>query len=129
MDTAGVTGLCSGIVNGNKAQNQRNDTATCFYTASLSKSLFAYLVMQLVDKGIINLDKALYKYMSKPLPEYKNYKDLSGDDRWKLITARHCLSHTTGIPNRRRLNPNGNQKLGIFLSPGNEYLVAKISGQ
>jgi CubicO group peptidase (beta-lactamase class C family) len=107
MDTAGVTGLSLGIVNNNsvdfvksygyknKATNKFNDTATSFYAASLSKPLFAFIVMQLVDKRIINLDQPLYKYLPKPLPEYENYKDLSGDERWKLITARECLNHTT----------------------------------
>jgi len=111
MDTADVTGLSLGVIVGNKvayiksygyknkAASTWNDTATCFYGASLSKALFAYLVMQLMDKGILDLDKPLYTYLPKPLPEYDKYKDLAGDDRWKLITARHCLSHTTGFPN------------------------------
>ena len=122
MDNAGVTGLCIGIINDNKVNcvktygyknkpaNQLNDTATCFYAASLSKPVFAYLVMQLVDKGVINLDTPLYKYLPKPLPEYENYKDLVGDERWKLITARHCLNHTTGFPNWRQLNPKRHSK-------------------
>src|ERR1043165_8366133 len=77
MDTAEVTGLCLGIINDNKpayvksygyknkATNQLNDTATCFYAASLAKPLFAYLVMQLVDEHIIDLDKPLYTYLPK----------------------------------------------------------------
>ena len=133
MDTAGVTGLSLGIINdntpayiksygySNKAKNQLNDTATCFSAASLSKPLFAYLVMQFADKGDIDLDKPLYAYLPKPLPEYENYKDLAGDDRWKLITARNCLDHTTGFPNWRQLNPRGSQKLEIFFTPGERY--------
>jgi CubicO group peptidase (beta-lactamase class C family) len=133
MDTAGVTGLSIGIVNNNKADyiksygyknkatNQFNDTSTSFYAASLSKPVFAFIVMQLVDKGIINLDKPLYKYLPKPLPEYNNYKDLLADERWKLITARECLNHTTGFPNWRQFNPNGTEKLEIFFTPGTRY--------
>lgn len=133
MIKAEVTGLAVGIINNNKVDyvnafgfknkslNQSNDTATCFYAASFSKSLFAYLVMQLVDEKRINLDKPLYEYLPKPLPEYDNYKDLSADDRWKLITARHCLSHTTGFPNWRQLNPKDNNKLEIFFKPGTRY--------
>lgn len=133
MANAGVTGLALGIVNDNqvkylksygyknKTANQLNDTTTSFYAASFSKSLFAYLVMQLVDKKIIDLDTPLYKYLPKPLPEYENYQDLAGDERWKLLTARHCLSHTTGFPNWRQLNPKGNQKLEIFFTPGTRY--------
>jgi CubicO group peptidase (beta-lactamase class C family)/pimeloyl-ACP methyl ester carboxylesterase len=131
MDTAEVTGLCLGIINGNKPVyvksygyknkplNKTNDTATCFYAASLAKPLFGYMVMQLVDKGIIDLDKPLYTYLPKPLPQYDNYKDLAGDDRWKLITGRQCLSHTTGFPNWRDFTPN--KKLEIFFTPGKYF--------
>jgi len=133
MDTAGVTGLELGIINNNhiaylkgygyknKEKKELNDTATCFYAASLAKSLFAYLVMQLVDEGKIDLDKPLYIYLPKPLPEYENYKDLAGDDQWKLITARNCLDHTTGFPNWRQFNPKDNKKLEIFFKPGSRY--------
>jgi CubicO group peptidase (beta-lactamase class C family) len=134
MDKGEVTGLCLGIVNDNKPayihtygykskpRNKKIDTATCFYAASLAKPLFGYLVMQLADKGFIDLDKPLCKYLPKPLPEYENYKDLAGDERWKLITARHCLSHTTGFPNWREYNnPHNNKKLEIFFTPGQFY--------
>lgn len=133
MDTADVTGLCLGLIRDNKVVytkgygykntelRQLNDTATCFYAASLAKSLFAYLVMQLVGEGKIDLDKPLYTYLPKSLPMYENYKDLAGDDRWKLITARHCLSHTTGFPNWRQMNPHGNNKLEILFRPGEHY--------
>lgn len=133
MDTADVTGLCLGLIRDNKviytqgygyknmALHQLNDTATCFYAASLAKSLFACLVMQLVDERKIDLDKPLYTYLPKPLPSYENYKDLTGDDRWKLITARHCLSHTTGFPNWREMNPHRNNKLEILFRPGAHY--------
>jgi len=133
MDTAQLTGLEIGIVNlnnisyvksygfKNRAKNQLNDTNSCFYAASLAKPLFAYMVMQLVDEGKIDLDKPLYTYLPKPLPEYDNYKDLAGDDRWKLITARDCLDHTTGFPNWREYNPHDNKKLEIFFTPGTHY--------
>jgi len=133
MDNGEVTGLALGIINDNKAvyvknygyknkaRNEWNDTATCFYAASLAKPLFAYLVMRLVDKGLIDLDKPIYTYLPKPLPEYANYKDLAGDERWKLITARNCLAHTTGFPNWRDFNPHNNKKLEIFFTPGERY--------
>src|ERR1700733_9579984 len=77
--------------------------------------------MQLVDEGKIDLDKPLYTYLPKPLPEYDNYKDLAGDDRYKLITARICLDHTTGFPNWRESNPHNNNKLEIFFKPGSGF--------
>jgi CubicO group peptidase (beta-lactamase class C family) len=133
MDTAEVTGVCIGIINDNKPvyvktygyKNKEKaepiDTATVFYAASFSKSVFAFIVMHLVQDGKLDLDKPLYQYLPKPIPDYENYKDLAGDDRWKLITARHCLSHTTGFPNWRQLNPRDNRKLEIFFKPGERY--------
>ena len=133
LDTAEITGLQLGVINSNnlsyvksygfknKAKNELNDTISCFYAASLAKPLFGYIVMQLVDEGKIDLDKPLYTYLPKPLPNFDNYKDLTGDDRWKLITARDCLDHTTGFPNWRQFNPNGNKKLEIFFKPSTRY--------
>ena len=95
MDTAAVTGLEIGIVSDgkvvyahgygyrDKARHLLNDSGTCFYGASLAKSLFACLVMQLVDEKKIELDKPIYQYLPKPLPEYEKYAQLAGDDRYK----------------------------------------------
>lgn len=136
MDTAEVTGLCLGIINDNKPvyvktygfkdkeKGELIDTATTFYAASFSKSVFAFVVMHLVQEGLIDLDKPLYQYLPKPIPEYDNYKDLAGDDRWKLITARHCLSHTTGFPNWRQFNPRDNKNWKYFSNPANGMPIA-----
>lgn len=133
MEGGEVTGLGISVINDNKpvfaktygyknkATKEFNDTATAFYAASLAKSLFAVMVMQLVEAGKLNLDKPLYTYLPKPIPEYDDYKDLANDSRWKLITARHCLAHTTGFPNWREFNPNENNKLEFFFTPGERY--------
>lgn len=130
MDTATVTGLQIGIVeNGqvshissfgyrNKGKKLLNDANTCFYGASLAKSLFAYLVLQLVDEKKLNLDTPLFRYLPKPLPAYESYQQLADDGRYKLITARMCLSHTTGFPNLRELTGG---KLEIQFAPGTRY--------
>src|SRR5213082_2694236 len=47
--------------------------------ASFTKVAFAYLVMQLVDEKILDLDQPVYKYLPKPIPEYPEYKDLAND--------------------------------------------------
>ena len=87
--------------------------------ASLTKVAFAYMVMQLVDEGVLNLDKPVYQYLPKPLPEYNEYKDLAGDERYKKITARMTLDHTTGFPNWRWFEDD--QKLKIHFEPGSRY--------
>ena len=43
---------------------------TVMYGASLTKTVFAYTVMQLVDRGKLNLDTPLKDYLEKPLPSY-----------------------------------------------------------
>ncbi len=87
--------------------------------ASFTKVAFAYLAMQLVQKQILDLDKPVYLYLPKPLPEYPDYKDLADDPRYRQITARMLLSHTSGFPNWRWLNDN--HKLNINFPPGSRF--------
>ena len=87
--------------------------------ASLTKSAFATVVMQLVQQGVLDLDKPVYQYLPKPLPEYSAYADLAGDPRYKLITLRMCLDHTTGFPNLRFFNDD--HKLNINFTPGSRF--------
>jgi CubicO group peptidase (beta-lactamase class C family) len=92
---------------------------TVMTAASLTKSTFAYMVMQLVQEGMLDLDKPLYEYLPKPLPEFHWYTDLAGDERYKKITARMCLDHTTGFPNWREFMED--KKLRINFEPGSRY--------
>jgi CubicO group peptidase (beta-lactamase class C family) len=87
--------------------------------ASLSKAVFAYLVMQLVADGILDLDKPVQEYLPKPLPDYPGYRDLVDDRRYTRITGRMLLCHTSGFPNLRWLNPD--RKLNINFEPGSRY--------
>ena len=72
--------------------------------------------MLLAEDGVINLDKPLYEYLARPLYQYPAYADLEGNECYKLITARMVLSHTTGFPNLRSLEPDGH--LRFLFSPG-----------
>lgn len=65
------------------------DDDTVFEAASMSKPVFAYAVMKLWEKGVINLDT--------PLTHYASQRVLQGDPRLDLITARQVLSHTSGF--------------------------------
>ncbi len=87
--------------------------------ASFSKVAFAYMVMQLVDGGVLDLDKPVYQYLPKPLPEYPAYQDLAADPRYKQITARMLLSHTSGFPNWRWISED--RKLNINFEPGSKF--------
>src|SRR5579872_957298 len=87
--------------------------------ASLSKSAFATVVMRLVEDGRLDLDKPISGYLSKPLPDYPQYADLKGDDRYKKLTLRILLSHTSGFPNWRAFEED--RKLRIHFEPGTRY--------
>jgi CubicO group peptidase (beta-lactamase class C family) len=45
--------------------------------ASFTKVAFAYMVMQLVQERILDIDKPVYQYLPKPLPEYEGYEELA----------------------------------------------------
>lgn len=94
-------------------------TDTVMYAASLTKLVFAYTVMQLVDEGRIELDRPITAYLKKPLPEYAKYAELAADPRWKALTPRMLLDHTPGFPNFRFINPDG--KLDFKFDPGTRY--------
>ena len=138
MSKAKVTGLGLSILNHNrtvytksygyknKQKQELMDNSTVVYGASFSKAVFAFLTLRLVEEGVLDLDKPIAQYFDKPLPEYEDYADLAGDNRWKLITPRMCLSHTTGFPNWRFLNARtadfeANGKLAIYFQPGIKY--------
>lgn len=80
-----------GVQNAETKEPVTNETI--FEAASLSKVVFAYGVLKLVDEGKIDLDVPLNKYLGN------NYRIGDADARINLITARRVLSHTAGFPN------------------------------
>ena len=88
-------------------------------SASLSKAAFATMVMRLVQAGALDLDKPIGQYLPRSLPDYPRYADLAGDERWKKLTLRILLSHTSGFPNWRALEDD--RKLHIHFYPGSRY--------
>ncbi|MBL4853485.1 MAG: beta-lactamase family protein [Robiginitomaculum sp.] len=94
-------------------------TDTIMYGASLTKAAFAYMVLQLVDEGKIDLDATIDTYLPKPLPEYERWRSLDDNEEWKQLTARSILTHTTGLNNLRYLEEN--QNLTFHFTPGESY--------
>ena len=136
MKAAQANGLAIAVIDDGKvvhvaAYGQRNakgdplQTDTVMYGASLTKAVFAYTVMQLVEEGRLDLDRPVGTYFDKPLPDYPAvagygpWPDLAGDPRWKTITARHLLTHSGGFANFAFLEPDG--KLRIHFDPGTRY--------
>jgi CubicO group peptidase (beta-lactamase class C family) len=80
---------------------------TVFQAASLTKQVFAYAALRLADRGVFDLDT--------PLAEYLPYPRLEGEEGYEQITARHALSHSTGLPNW------GGDHLELGFTPGDDY--------
>jgi CubicO group peptidase (beta-lactamase class C family) len=95
----------------NSETKARVNDNTVFEAASLTKPVFAYAVLKLVDNGKLDLDTPLVKYLP-------GRYDVGDDPRLDQITARHVLSHTTGFPNWR---PRGDKTLKMYFSPGNRF--------
>jgi len=88
---------------------------TMFEAASMSKPVFAYVVMKLCETGLIGLDT--------PLTSYTSNRFLEGDQRLDVITARHVLSHTSGFQNWR----SEQQPLSIHCLGRNSSTPAKAT--
>ncbi|WP_375210642.1 serine hydrolase domain-containing protein, partial [Hyphococcus sp.] len=89
------------------------------YGASLTKAAFAYMVLQLVDEGLVDLDRPIADYLDRPIPDYEGWAVLEGDEDWRRVTPRHVLTHTTGLHNLRFLEPN--RDLKFHFTPGDAY--------
>lgn len=83
---------------------------TLFEAGSITKLVFAFAVMRLYERGEIDLDKPIYEYLPS--------KEID-DDRYKLMTTRHILSHQSGMSNWPKKDENGKFKLNFI--PGTQY--------
>ncbi|MDA8088335.1 MAG: serine hydrolase [Nitrospiraceae bacterium] len=82
----------------NREQGIPVDTATRFNIASVSKMFVTTSIMMLVDEGSISLDKPVTAY----LPEFR-----MADERYKNITVRMLLNHSSGMPGGELANTSG----------------------
>lgn len=81
-----------------------------FEAGSITKLVFAFAVMRLYERDLIDLDKPLHEYL--PSSEID-------DERYKLMTTRHVLSHQSGMSNWPRKDENGKFKLNF--APGTQF--------
>ncbi|MEM7016129.1 MAG: serine hydrolase domain-containing protein [Pseudomonadota bacterium] len=135
MQQENVQGLALAVIDGGevvyvKTYGWRNvekklplTPETVMYGASFTKTAFAYMVLQLVDEGKLDLDASIAELLPRPLPEYKqrrnDFSDLAGDERWRSLTPRIILSHSTGFANFRWLEDD--RKLRFHRDPGTRY--------
>jgi CubicO group peptidase (beta-lactamase class C family) len=126
MNDVGVPGLSLAVIGDGRIAyyqtfgykrldtRERVDSNTIFEAASLSKTFLTYVVHRLIEEGKLDPDKPLYLY--RPFPE------LEHDARYKLITTRMILSHSSGIENWRWYN--NPDTLEILANPGEKYVYS-----
>lgn len=84
----GVTFLNKGYGLANMEWNQANASDTKHRLGSVTKQFTAMLILQLAEKGMLDLDEPIATY----LPDYP-------EKTGKIITTHHLLTHSSGIPN------------------------------
>jgi CubicO group peptidase (beta-lactamase class C family) len=101
IDSGNVPGITIAITNGqdvvyskgfgvtNVQTKEKLEPWHNFHIASISKTFTATAVMQLAEKGKIDINKPLITY----LPYFK-----LDDERYKAITIKQMLNHTSGMP-------------------------------
>ena len=86
---------------------------TMFEACSMTKPVFAYIALKLVEQGLLDLDRPLAEYLHEPY--------LPKQDQRQHITARMVLSHTTGLPNWRKGEDEWDGPLPVLFSPGSRF--------
>lgn len=100
---------------------------TVFQAASISKVVFSYIVMRMVDRGEIDLDKPLWEYAGCLEERFCNAfpddpeKNRQNEEWAKRLTARIILTHGTGLPNWMKKGRPGEGKLIFKCEPDTEY--------
>ena len=72
---------------GNATGKKENTVATVFHVASVTKQFTAAAVLQLVEKGMVDLDVSVNEYLPR---KYQSSK-------WETVSIHHLLSHSSGI--------------------------------
>lgn len=84
---------------------------TLFEAGSVTKSVFAFVVMRLVERNILKLDQPLYELLP--------FGAVSHDERYRIITARHVLCHQSGLPNWAQRDRTGH--FNLLFTPGTKF--------
>jgi CubicO group peptidase (beta-lactamase class C family) len=116
MDVSPVTGLAVAVIDRDRITTswsgellgQSLTANTIWPVASLTKPVFVYGILQLVQRGLLDLDRPLQEYLPRPY--------LDGIPELPLITARHTMTHSTGFPNWRDA-----QGLRASFRPGEKF--------
>ncbi|WP_081053344.1 serine hydrolase domain-containing protein [Burkholderia territorii] len=81
---------------------------TVFEAASLTKPVIAFIALQLIEEGLLDLHQSLFDICGEYVP---------GDVRSRQINAFHVLTHTSGLPNIAR----DEAPLRTYFNPGERF--------
>ena len=126
IETVGIPAVSIAVIENNEvvytktygvkelSKNNPTNSHTLFEGASLTKLFLVYVVNKLVEEGKFDLDQPMYKYLE--------HEELKYDDRYKLITPRMIMSHSSGIENWKWFNDEN--VLEILADPGTEFVYS-----
>jgi CubicO group peptidase (beta-lactamase class C family) len=126
MEEIGVPGVSLAVIENGKVvfsegygirqsgSGGKVDKRTIFEACSLSKSFLVAVAFQLAEEGKLDLDKPMWQYLE--------YAPLQHDARYKMITPRMILSHSSGIENWR--SNNNPDTLEILTPPGQKFVYS-----
>jgi CubicO group peptidase (beta-lactamase class C family) len=93
------------------------------WAASITKSVFATYVMQLVERKEFDLDRPIANQLPRPLNTYEPYaasaSELVHEPDWPLVTPRILLAHTSGLLNFASIEPD--KKMHLHFKPGTQF--------
>lgn len=102
------------------------ERTTTTWAASITKSLFATYVMQLVERGEFDLDLPVARQLPKPLDQYEPYRETASllvlDPQWARVTPRMLLAHSSGLHNFPFLEPD--KKMHLHFAPGTRFFYS-----
>lgn len=105
--------FASGVCVGDRLQfstTYHNQLSTTYRIASISKIFTATAVMQLVEKGLVQLDQPITNYLPDAHLEKKGLSS-------RPVTVRDLLSHTSGLPDIRYFRPPYNADFPSLKKP------------
>ena len=96
---------------------------TTTWAASITKSVFATYLMQLVERGEFDLDKPVVAQLAQPLNSYETYRDsaseIVNDPAWSTVTPRMLMAHASGLANFAFIEPD--KKMHLHFKPGTQF--------
>lgn len=107
VDGDRITTKALGVRRAGDAERVTADTV--YAAASLTKTVFSYVLLGLVNEGVLSLDRPAREYLPLPNPD---------DPRGEAITMRRLLSHSGGWRNWRN---NATQPLTSDFDPGTKW--------